>query len=78
MGGRCDRSASRASLIFMKSSNTPVVVATPSGALKQLNLRKQKIAVALVVGGSEKPPSHIAAVFSCDAPLAYVCVLMET
>jgi len=32
------------------------VVAAPSGALKQLNLREQRIAVAFV-GGSPKPPS---------------------
>jgi hypothetical protein len=56
MVGRRERIASRPSLVFIKARNTSVVVAPPSGALKQLNLRKQKIAVALV-GGSEKPPS---------------------
>ena len=56
MVGRRNRTASRASLVCMKSRNTPVVVAAPSGALKQLNLREQRIAVAFV-GGSPKPPS---------------------
>ena len=55
MVGRRNRTASRASLVCMKSRNTPVVVAAPSGALKQLNLREQRIAVAFV-GGSPNPP----------------------